>query len=123
MVDRNVRKGMVLGLLLEQGSSVLSRDLVELWGLTPFNASMLLVHYQRQGLLHRDREPGPGPPVYRYRLNGMGRRKALWLFGQALEQKRLPGLELEPEVGAEPRVLRPPVHRARVLRPRIQRGG
>jgi len=124
MVERNERKGMVLGLLIHQ-DSVISRDLVELWGLSPSDAAQILANYQHQGLLHRQREPGPGPPVYRYTLNDKGRRKALWMVSQALlnpqEQRYLPGLE--PKVELEPRVIRPPVHRARVLRPRIQRGG
>ena len=95
MADRNERKGLVLALLLDQGS-VTSRDLMERWGLTPYNASMLLVKYQRQGLLHRDREPGPGPPVYRYTLTKSGRGKVAWMARQgalqALGQRHLPGM-------------------------------
>jgi len=118
MAERNERKGMVLGLLLRQGS-VTSRDLVERWGLTPFNASMLLVHYQRQGLLHRAREPGPGPPVYRYSLTRSGQRKADWMVRQALlqakEQQYLPGLDPE-----EPSERIRPVLREERIRPRLR---
>lgn len=121
-VGRNDRKAMVLQLLLSQ-VSVLSRDLVELWGLRRTDAAQVLGNYRRQGLLSRKREPGPGPIIYRYRLTLTGRRKAEWMVGQmrirAQEQLSFPGLEPE-----EPRVLRPPVHReARVIRPKVQRGG
>jgi len=130
MAERGERQARVFGLLLRRSQggvvgTITSRDLVEAWGLTQGGAATELARYQRQGLLHRDREPGPGPPVYRYRLTRTGERKAAWLVGQARlqaqEQEYLPGLE--PEVEPEPRVIRPPVHRARVLRPRIQRGG
>jgi len=98
MADRNERKAMVLALVIRQGS-VTSRDLVERWAVTPYNASMLLVKYQRQGLLHRDREPGPGPPVYRYSLTKSGYGRAVWMAMrgelQALGQRHLPGLEPE----------------------------
>jgi len=99
-MDRNERKGMVLGLLLRQGS-VTSRDLVERWRLSPSDASQILANYQRQSLLSRKREPGPGPPVYRYHLTLTGRRKAEWMVRQTLiqarEQLSFPGLN-EPEV-------------------------
>lgn len=122
MAERNERKGMVLGLLLRQGS-VVTRDLVERWGLSYGGAQACLEKYRHQSLLTRKKEPGPGPPVYRYHLTLTGHRKAQWMIGQmrirAEEQLSFPGLEPE-----EPRVIRPPVHRgARVIRPKVQRGG
>jgi len=118
MAGRNERKALVLGLLLRQ-DSVTSRDLVERWGLSPSDAAQLLANYHRQSLISRDREPGPGPPVYRYRLTRAGERKVQWMVNQALlqaqEQLPLPGLE--PEERPERTVVRPPVTR-RVVRPR-----
>jgi len=123
MVERGERRARVLGLILRRGGTIISRDLIEDQGLTHAAAATELARYQRQGLLHRDREPGgPGPPVYRYRLTRTGEKKAQWLINQArlqaLEQKHLPGLE---PVESEPKVIRPRVQR--VLRPRINRGG
>lgn len=121
MVERGERQARVLGLILRRGT-ITSRDLAEDQGLTHGGAASELARYQRQGLLHRDREPGgPGPPVYRYSLTRSGSNKARWLVEQArlkaLEQEYLPGLE---PVEPEPKVIRPRVQR--VLRPRINRG-
>jgi len=102
MVERGERRVRVLGLILRLGD-IISRDLIEDQGLTHAAAATELARYQRQGLLHRDREPGgPGPPVYRYRLTWSGEKKVRWLIGQARlqaeEQEHLPGLEPEPKV-------------------------
>jgi len=98
MVERGERQARVLGLILRRGD-ITSRDLMEDQGLTHGGAATELARYQRQGLLHRDREPGDlGPPVYRYSLTRSGLNKARWLmsqarFLQAKEQEYLPGLE------------------------------
>jgi len=116
MAGRNERKAVVLGLLLRHGS-VLTRDLVQRWGLSYSGAQAALEKYRHQGLLRREREPGPGPPVYRYFLGKAGRRKAMWMAGQALlqarEQEHLPGLEPE-----EPRI-KPVIRSEERLHPRL----
>jgi len=98
MVDRNQRKGLVLG-LLSRGGSVTSADLAELWNLSRSGVSTMLAKYHIQGLVTRRREPGPGPPVYRYWITPTGLNKARWLAIQGLlnppGQERLPGMEAE----------------------------
>jgi len=109
-MNRNERKVLVLGLLVPAGSSLVSRDLVNLWGLTPSGAQSLLEKYRHQSLISREREPGSGPPVYRYSITPTGLRKAGWLALQMLRhppgQERLPGW-VEPEE-PELRGIRPP---------------
>jgi len=96
MVDRNQRKGLVLG-ILSRGGSITSADLAELWNLSRSGVSTMLAKYHVQGLVSRRREPGPGPPVYRYWITPTGLNKARWLATQGLlqppGQERLPGLE------------------------------
>jgi len=119
MVERGERQARVLGLILRRGT-ITSRDLVENQGLTHGGAATELARYQRQGLLHRDREPGgPGPPVYRYRLTRTGENKARWLMNQARlrakEQEYLPGLD--PKESSD-RIR--PVFREERVRPRLR---
>ena len=118
MAERNERKALVLGLLLRQGS-LISRDLVERWQLSPSDASQILANYQHQGLLSRKKEPGPGPPVYRYHLTLTGRRKAEWMMRQTLIQapEQLSFERLEPE---EPSERIRPVLREERLRPKLR---
>ena len=67
MVGRNERKAAVLGVLLRDGS-ITTRSLVERWNLNYSGAQASLERYRRSSLIGRFREPGPGPPVFRYRL-------------------------------------------------------
>jgi len=96
MADRGERQARVLGLILRRGS-ITSRDLVEDQGLSHSGAATELARYQRQGLLHRERVSGIGPPVYVYTLTRSGLNKARWWTEQGLlqapEQEHLPGLE------------------------------
>jgi len=98
MVDRNERKSLVLG-LLSRGDSITSAELAELWNLSRSGVSTMLAKYHVQGLVSRRREPGPGPPVYRYWITSTGLNKARWLATQGLlnlsGQEHLPGLEPE----------------------------
>ena len=119
MAERGERQRLVLGLVYRRGS-ITSRDLVEDSGLTPGGAATELIRYQRQGLLHRDREPGPGPPVYRYRLTRSGLNKALWWIAEWQRrhppgQAHLPGLEPE-----EPPERIRPVLREERIRPNLR---
>jgi len=95
----NERKVLVLGLLVKPGASVVTRDLVDLYGLSYSGAQALLEKYRHQSLLTRRREPGIGPAVYRYFITETGLRKAQWLMLQGLlrspAQGHLPGLEPE----------------------------
>ena len=120
MVGRNERKAVVLGLVLRVGS-VTTRDLVERWGLSYSGGQASLEKYRRGSLLARQREPGPGPPVYRYRLTTTGRRKAAWFATQSLKQTRkTPTVRSEGKVKtSRSRVLTPMVHKRRVVRPLI----
>lgn len=119
-MGRNERKAAVLGLLLRK-ESVVTRDLVERWSLTHSGAQASLENYRRHSLLSRKREPGPGPPVYRYILTNTGRQKAAWFAGQALIQARKkprgPGGNTKT---SHRRVLKPKTHPGRVvIRPLI----
>jgi len=120
VADRGERQRLVFGLILRLGS-VTSRDLVEVFGLSHSGASTELARYQRQGFLHREPELGPGPPVFRYRLNKSGEDKARWWVEQGFlhppGQEHLPGLAPE-EFRIRP-VLReePPVQR---IRPKLR---
>jgi len=117
MAERNERKGMVLELLIRQGS-VTTRDLVDRWGLSYSGAQAALEKYRRQSLVSREREPGPGPPVYRYRITSTGLNKARWLVIQELlnplEQEHLPGFKPE-----EPERIRPVLREERI-RPNLR---
>ena len=121
MVARNERKAAVLGVLLRDGS-VTTRSLVVRWNLSYGGAQASLERYRRNALLSRLREPGPGPPVYRYSLTITGRRKAAWFVQQSLVRTRKHRPMVEPEWDQADRpVLRPPIHRRRVVRPEIHR--
>ena len=121
MVGRNQRKAAVLGLLLRVGS-VTTRDVVERWGLSHSSGQASLEKYRRGSLLTRQREPGPGPPVYRYRLTTTGRRKAAWFAGQALVEARKQPRRLRRQARtSHRRLLRPSIHVRRVIRPQIYR--
>jgi len=119
MVDRNQRKGLVLG-LLSRGDSITSADLAELWNLSRSGVSTMLAKYHVQGLVTRRREPGPGPPVYRYWITPTGLNKARWLATQGFlhppEQGRLPGLAPE-ELRIRPVLREEPVQR---IRPKLR---
>lgn len=119
-MGRNQRKAALLGLLLRK-ESVVTRDLVERWSLTHSGAQASLENYRRHSLLSRKREPGPGPPVYRYILTNTGRQKAAWFAGQALIQarKKPRGLGGSTKTGHR-RVLKPITQTRRsVIRPLI----
>jgi len=145
MVDRNERKSLVLG-LLSRGESTTSAELAELWSLSRSGVSTMLAKYHVQGLVSRRREPGPGPPVYRYWITPTGLNKVRWLATQGFltrsgGQEHLPGLEPAPRVvrpiihrrgpesGPAPRVVRPIIHRRgpesgrRLVRPEIHHRG
>lgn len=119
MVARNERKAAVLGVLLRDGS-VTTRSLVVRWNLSYGGAQASLERYRRNALLSRIREPGPGPPVYRYTLTRTGRRKASWFVQRTLarpEKQRSPKAPpREQSPGAVPRA---PVHSRAVIRPDI----
>jgi len=113
MVDRNERKSLVLG-LLSRGDSITSAELAELWNLSRSGVSTMLAKYHVQGLVTRRREPGPGPPVYRYWITPTGLNKARWLATQGFlhppEQGHLPGLAPE-ELRIRPVLREAPVQR------------
>ena len=120
-MEPNGRKGQILGYLLRARQTT-SREVADALGIGLDNASHLLSRYHGYGLLHRERQRGPGPPVWVWSATRTGERKAAWLARQGLMrqvgQAPLPGLEPD-----EPRVIRPAVHRqGRVLRPRVNRG-
>ena len=118
MVGRNERKAMVLGLLLRVGS-VTTRDLVERWELSHSGAQASLEKYRRSSLLARQREPGPGPPVYRYRLTTTGRRKAEWFIRQtSISARNRPRVTRHNAQANHRQVIRPKRVR-RVIRPLI----
>ena len=121
MLGRNERKAAVLGVLLREGS-VTTKSLVERWGLSHGGAQASLERYRRHSLLTRQREQGPGPPVYRYRLTTTGRRKAAWFAGQALSEarKRPKRLTRQSKTVTLRRLLKPQIVR-RVARPQIHR--
>jgi len=118
VAGRNERKALVLGMLTRQ-ESVTSRDLVDRWGLSPSDAAQLLANYYRQNLISRERDSGPGPPVYRYRITSAGLRKVEWMVGQALlqpaGQEHLPGL-----APVEPSERIWPVVRKARIRPKLR---
>jgi len=117
MVERNERKRLVLALLIREGS-VVTRDLVDQWNLSYSGAQALLEKYRIQSLVSREREPGPGPPVYRYFITRTGLRKAEWMALQGLrhpQQSHLPGLEPE----SPPERIRPVLREGRI-RPKLR---
>jgi len=124
MAARGERQRLTFGLIRRLGGSITSRDLAEAFGLSLSGAATDLARYQRQGLLHRERMAGPGPPVYVYSLTRTGFNKARWWaergYLQPPEQEHLPGLEPEEP---ERRVIRPVVHRRRLIRPEIHHRG
>lgn len=120
MVERNERKRLVLTLLIREGS-VVTRDLVDRWNLSYSGAQALLEKYRNQSLVSREREPGPGPPVYRYFITRTGWRKAEWMALQGLRhlpgQSHLPGLEPPEELRIRPVLRGEPVQR---IRPKLR---
>ncbi len=119
MVARNKRKAAVLGVLLRDGS-ITTKPLVERWNLSYSGAQASLERYRRSSLISRLREPGPGPPVYRYQLTRTGRRKAAWFVQRSLVRTRKAQPVVAP-VDQSPRtVVRPPIHRRRVIRPNVR---
>ncbi len=118
MVGRNERKAVVLGLLLRVGS-VTTRDLLERWDLSHSGGQASLEKYRRGSLLTRQREPGPGPPVYRYRLTITGRRKAEWFIRQtSISARNRPRVTRHKAQANHRQVIRPKRVR-RVIRPLI----
>lgn len=120
MADRGERQRLVFGLIHRLGGAVTSRDLVEAFGLTQSGAATELNRYRVQGFLRRERDPGPGPPVYRYSLTRMGVTKTTWWINQGLlhhpEQEPLPGLAPE-ELRIRPVLREEPVQR---IRPKLR---
>lgn len=118
---RNERKAAVLGLLLRDGS-VTTRDLVHRWDLSYSGAQASLEGYRRHSLLTRQREPTPGPPVFRYRLTKTGRRKAAWFAVKALAKARKrPRQSPQQARSSQRRLIRPNIHSRRVIQPQIYR--
>lgn len=118
MVGRNERKAVVLGLLLRVGS-VTTRDLVQRWDLSHSGGQASLEKYRRGSLLTRQQEPGPGPPVYRYRLTTTGRHKAEWFIRQTSISARNRPRHHKPKVQTNHRHVVWPESVRRVIRPLI----
>lgn len=119
MLGRNERKAAVLGLLIRDGSAT-TGSLVERWNLSYSGAQASLERYRRNSLISRLREPGPGPPVYRYRLTKSGRKKAAWFVQRSLRTRKQRPLEVQTREQSPRTVVRPPIHKRRVIRPNVR---
>jgi len=114
MAERGERQRLVFELIRLYGF-VTSRDLVDAFGISHSGAATELARYQRQGFLHREREPGLGPPVYKYSLNKTGEIKARWWvaqgFGSVLESEQPERSFVKPVIRRESRnVYKPQIY-------------
>jgi DNA-binding transcriptional regulator PaaX len=102
-MDRNELKIELLEYLSDNGGEITSGEVSQLFGITPIDASVQLLRYHRQGLLHRrKRRLHPfGGREYCYSLSDRGMERLNWLISSEEISIRLAKEDDEDEINVE----------------------